>query len=390
MEPSIRMVSASRVNVTSSPEPEATRSPERLERRAARAPGSPRRSPCGRASAAGRPARRWRRRRCSGRSSRRPRPRCGSGSASTSTRLPTITSSARKTTSTASPRGTRRRWRKATNGLSSSAISAATTNSSVTGPAARSSAQAPRIASGRTTSWIQRGTTTGATGGGGGPSGASGASGGAGGSPGRGSSGGSATPPGPGRSCSSCIASSMRRRGEGRLPWAALTAILFVGDVVGSAGRRVARTMLADLRDGARARTSSWSTGRTPRAASASRPSTPTSCSPPGADVITLGNHTYRHREVWPYLRATRRDRPAGELPAVAARARAPPWSSATASRSAWSTWPATSSWATPPRRCWPSTTRCARSPAPTRSWSTCTPRPRARRSRSAGTWTAG
>ena len=37
------------------------------------------------------------------------------------------------------------------------------------------------------------------------------ASGGAGGSPGRGSGGGSATPPAPGRSCSSCIASSMRR-----------------------------------------------------------------------------------------------------------------------------------------------------------------------------------
>ena len=35
-----------------------------------------------------------------------------------------------------------------------------------------------------------------------------------------------------------------------------------------------------------------------------------------GADVLTLGNHTYRHREVWPYLEA-RRDiiRPANYLP---------------------------------------------------------------------------
>src|SRR3712207_3414815 len=35
-----------------------------------------------------------------------------------------------------------------------------------------------------------------------------------------------------------------------------------------------------------------------------------------GADVITLGNHTYRHREVWPYLEATRTIlRPANYLP---------------------------------------------------------------------------
>ena len=44
-----------------------------------------------------------------------------------------------------------------------------------------------------------------------------------------------------------------------------------------------------------------------------------------GADVITLGNHTYRHREVWPYLEAAPRDPPAGELPRLPARAAAPP-----------------------------------------------------------------
>ena len=67
-----------------------------------------------------------------------------------------------------------------------------------------------------------------------------------------------------------------------------------------------------------------------------------------GADVITLGNHTYRHREVWPYLEARRDDPPPGELPAHAARPRHASSSSAAASRSAWSTSRATCSWATP------------------------------------------
>ena len=38
-----------------------------------------------------------------------------------------------------------------------------------------------------------------------------------------------------------------------------------------------------------------------------------------GVDVITLGNHTYRHREVWPYLDEQRVHPPARELPAHAA-----------------------------------------------------------------------
>ena len=41
-----------------------------------------------------------------------------------------------------------------------------------------------------------------------------------------------------------------------------------------------------------------------------------------GVDVITLGNHTYRHREVWPYLDSERRDRAAVQLPADPARPR--------------------------------------------------------------------
>ena len=138
-----------------------------------------------------------------------------------------------------------------------------------------------------------------------------------------------------------------------------MTAILFVGDVVGAAGRRVARAMLGDLRDELRAdfvvvngENAAGGIGITPKHAD--------ELFAAGADVITLGNHTYRHREVWPYLRADAgrsSGRPTSCPPSPGA---APRWSSAAASRSAWSTWPATSSWATPRRRCWPSTTRCA------------------------------
>ena len=75
------------------------------------------------------------------------------------------------TVSTASPRGKRRRRSSVTNGLSSSAISAATMNSSRMGPAARRIAATPRIASGSRTSCTQRGSSTGATRAGGGVSG---------------------------------------------------------------------------------------------------------------------------------------------------------------------------------------------------------------------------
>jgi 2',3'-cyclic-nucleotide 2'-phosphodiesterase len=94
-----------------------------------------------------------------------------------------------------------------------------------------------------------------------------------------------------------------------------LTAILFVGDVVGSAGRRVIRSMLDDLRTELRAdfvvlngENASGGIGITPKHAD--------ELFSAGADVITLGNHTYRHREVWPYLEE-RRDilRPANFLP---------------------------------------------------------------------------
>ena len=95
----------------------------------------------------------------------------------------------------------------------------------------------------------------------------------------------------------------------------ALTAILFVGDVVGSAGRRTVRTMLGDLREELEAdfvvvngENAAGGIGITPKHAD--------ELFKAGADVVTLGNHTYRHREVWPYLEEQRRIiRPANFLP---------------------------------------------------------------------------
>jgi metallophosphoesterase (TIGR00282 family) len=94
-----------------------------------------------------------------------------------------------------------------------------------------------------------------------------------------------------------------------------LTAILFVGDVVGSAGRRVVRSMLGDLRTELGAdfvvvngENAAGGIGITPKHAD--------ELFKAGADVITLGNHTYRHREIWPYLEERREIiRPANFLP---------------------------------------------------------------------------
>jgi metallophosphoesterase (TIGR00282 family) len=94
-----------------------------------------------------------------------------------------------------------------------------------------------------------------------------------------------------------------------------LTAILFVGDVVGSTGRRVLRSMLGDLRIELAAdfvvvngENAAGGIGITPKHAE--------ELFRAGADVITLGNHTYRHREIWPYLEEQRTIiRPANFLP---------------------------------------------------------------------------
>ena len=96
---------------------------------------------------------------------------------------------------------------------------------------------------------------------------------------------------------------------------AAATSILFVGDVVGRTGRRALEALLPGLREEhaptfvvVNGENAAGGIGITPKEADAFFAM--------GVDAITLGNHTYRHREVWPYLQE-RRDivRPANYLP---------------------------------------------------------------------------
>src|SRR5580698_7076123 len=77
--------------------------------------------------------------------------------------------------------------------------------------------------------------------------------------------------------------------------------ILFVGDVVGSAGRRTLQAVLPRLRErteidfvivnGENAAGGHGITSKIAREMFAA-----------GVDVITLGNHAYRQREVYPFL----------------------------------------------------------------------------------------
>jgi 2',3'-cyclic-nucleotide 2'-phosphodiesterase len=80
-----------------------------------------------------------------------------------------------------------------------------------------------------------------------------------------------------------------------------VTSILFIGDVVARAGRRVVRDLLPGLREElaldfvvANGENAAGGVGITPKEAEELYGA--------GVDAITLGNHTYRHREVWPYL----------------------------------------------------------------------------------------
>ncbi|HEX4692692.1 MAG TPA: TIGR00282 family metallophosphoesterase [Solirubrobacteraceae bacterium] len=95
-----------------------------------------------------------------------------------------------------------------------------------------------------------------------------------------------------------------------------MPAILFLGDVVSRAGRRVVREMVPTLREELGAdfvvvngENAAGGLGITPKEAD--------EMFGLGVDVITLGNHTYRHREVFAYL-DEQRDilRPANFLPA--------------------------------------------------------------------------
>src|ERR1700740_3228044 len=80
-------------------------------------------------------------------------------------------------------------------------------------------------------------------------------------------------------------------------------SILFVGDVVGGIGKRTLLTLLPALRDRdapdfvvVNGENAAGGVGITPKIAREMLAS--------GVDVITLGNHTYRHREIYPYLDA--------------------------------------------------------------------------------------
>ncbi len=77
--------------------------------------------------------------------------------------------------------------------------------------------------------------------------------------------------------------------------------LLFVGDVVGGLGRRTLRALLPELRDRhrldfvvANGENAAGGVGITPKVAD--------QLFALGVDVITLGNHTYRHRDVYRYL----------------------------------------------------------------------------------------
>ncbi len=80
-----------------------------------------------------------------------------------------------------------------------------------------------------------------------------------------------------------------------------VTAILFIGDVVARPGRRIVRDLVPALREAlgldfvvANGENAAGGIGITPKEAD--------ELFAAGVDVLTLGNHTYRHREVWPYL----------------------------------------------------------------------------------------
>ena len=93
------------------------------------------------------------------------------------------------------------------------------------------------------------------------------------------------------------------------------TSILFIGDIVGRTGRRTLDALLPVLREEldptfvvVNGENAAGGIGITPKEADAFFAA--------GVDVITLGNHTFRHREVWPYLEERREIiRPANYLP---------------------------------------------------------------------------
>jgi 2',3'-cyclic-nucleotide 2'-phosphodiesterase len=83
-------------------------------------------------------------------------------------------------------------------------------------------------------------------------------------------------------------------------------AILFVGDLVGACGRRLLRALLPELREAhaldfvvVNGENVAGGVGITPKLAD--------QLFAAGVDVITLGNHAYRQRTIYPYLDANER-----------------------------------------------------------------------------------
>jgi metallophosphoesterase (TIGR00282 family) len=79
--------------------------------------------------------------------------------------------------------------------------------------------------------------------------------------------------------------------------------LLFVGDVVGSLGRRVVRELVPRLRE-ERELDFIVINGENVAGGVGITPKTADQLFEAGADVITLGNHTYRHSDVYEYLDA--------------------------------------------------------------------------------------
>jgi 2',3'-cyclic-nucleotide 2'-phosphodiesterase len=99
----------------------------------------------------------------------------------------------------------------------------------------------------------------------------------------------------------SCACTWKYARGEDVSKKLPAVSILFVGDVVGGIGRRTLLALLPALRERlapdfvvVNGENATGGMGITPKNARELLGA--------GVDMITLGNHTYRHREVYPYL----------------------------------------------------------------------------------------
>jgi 2',3'-cyclic-nucleotide 2'-phosphodiesterase len=77
--------------------------------------------------------------------------------------------------------------------------------------------------------------------------------------------------------------------------------ILFVGDLVGSAGRRLLRALLPELRE-AYALDFVVVNGENVAGGAGITPKLAEGLFADGVDAITLGNHAYRQRQIYPYL----------------------------------------------------------------------------------------